>query len=171
MVYRLALLALALTFACTLQAASTVVYRSVDGNGVVSFSDTPPATDTPSRKLEIATPSGTSTRPYLQRLEAMRTTTDRMVRDRLKRERQRLQVRLARQRQALREAAAAPAVAPRPDPQVVIYPLYPPPHYHPDLRRGHRDRRALAPHRRHPQTGLERNRQLMRPLLQPVRQR
>lgn len=80
------------------QGFATTVYKSVDAEGRVSFSDTPPADSTKSELLEYTDyPTGMSALD-LARLQAMRETADRMRNDRLARERER----------ATREAELAP---------------------------------------------------------------
>lgn len=95
------LASLFLSLACGAVADSTTVYRFVDSNGVVGFSDTPPPEGVSVEALQIAAPA-TSSADSLQRLEAMRQTTDRMASDRQEREAQR---ELARLRAAAGEAA------------------------------------------------------------------
>lgn len=70
-------------------AFAITVYKSIDANGKVSFSDQPPITGTKVETIEIedyTVPDQTETEA---RLQAMRETTDRLRDDRLARERQR----------------------------------------------------------------------------------
>jgi hypothetical protein len=86
-----------LLFALTaLPAAATTVYKSVDTNGVVSFSDQPPASGSDVEVLELNISSRQASALDSERLDAMRATTDRMAKDRREREKLRL---LARQQQ------------------------------------------------------------------------
>ena len=70
--------------ACMHGVAATV-YKSVDENGVVTFSDTPPDTDT-AEEVQINVQEGLSPEESAARLEEMRETTDRMAADRCERE-------------------------------------------------------------------------------------
>lgn len=72
---------------------SATVYKTRDGNGVVSFSDEPPVDGTPVEVLEIAPPTPQSADEYLGRLEDMREVTDRMAADRREREKHRAEMR------------------------------------------------------------------------------
>jgi len=76
-----------------LSAAAATVYKTVDENGVVSFSDTPPDTAAPveTMKIDAATPEVSAEEQ--QRLQDMRETTDRMAADRKEREQQRAELR------------------------------------------------------------------------------
>ncbi len=72
---------------------ATTVYRSVDEQGVVSFSDTPPAAQAASEAMQIRySPAGADAEAS-QRLEQMRETTDRMAADRREREKHRAEMR------------------------------------------------------------------------------
>lgn len=86
------------------------VYRSVDENGVVSFSDTPPGDGAEAEQLQILAPAASSTDEYRQNLEAMRETTDRMVADRRAREKHRAEIRELAARTEAYEAAREPRV-------------------------------------------------------------
>ena len=66
---------------------ATTVYKTVDDNGVVSFSDT--ATGEDAEALQITVPPPRSVANHLESLEAMRETTDRMADDRREREKHR----------------------------------------------------------------------------------
>ena len=72
---------------------AATVYRTVDENGVVSFSDTPPAGDAPVETMKINAATPQVSPEEQQRLEDMRETTDRMAADRREREKQRAQLR------------------------------------------------------------------------------
>lgn len=85
-----------LTFAAT-------VYKTVDANGVVSYSDVQPATSEPVETLEFDGRAPDISETEQQRLEAMRETTDRMVADRQQREQHRAELRKQRAEQAARQ--------------------------------------------------------------------
>ena len=74
-------------------AESAVVYKSVDEQGVVSFSDVPPENSGAVEQLEINATQANSTGEYLENFEAMRETTDRMAEDRRAREKHRAEMR------------------------------------------------------------------------------
>lgn len=78
---------------CCLPAPGATVYRSVDENGVVSFSDTPPEGDTAVDTLQIEARDPEPSEAERERLEAMRDTTDRMAADRREREKHRAEMR------------------------------------------------------------------------------
>ena len=69
---------------------ATTVYKTVDENGVVSFSDT--STEAGAEVLEITVAPPRSVENHLKNLEAMRKTTDRMADDRREREKHRAQL-------------------------------------------------------------------------------
>ncbi len=118
---------------------SATVYRTVDENGVVSFSDTPPEGDTAAEALQIDVPAAQSPDTYLDNLEAMRETTDRMAQDRREREKHRAELRKMR-------AAGQPEPLPLPVSQgysgytsyYPAYPVYRPRPGIPPWRPGHR---------------------------------
>ena len=68
---------------------AATVYRTVDDNGVVGYSDTPPADEAEVEILVIDIPTPELSESARQQLEAMRETTDRMVADRQQREKHR----------------------------------------------------------------------------------
>ena len=80
-----------------LPAAATTVYKTVDANGVVSFSDQPPTSGSEAEILELSITYREPSALDRKRLDAMRETTDRMAADRREREKLRL---LAKQTQA-----------------------------------------------------------------------
>lgn len=82
-----------LALLCCLPGLTATVYRSVDENGVVSFSDTAPAGDTPVDTLVIDARTPEVSEAEKQRLEDMRDTTDRMAADRMAREKHRAEMR------------------------------------------------------------------------------
>lgn len=81
-------------------AAQNTVYKTVDEDGVVSFSDQPPTTGQAAETLTIDTPAAQPTGEYSKNLEAMRETTDRMAQDRMAREKHRAEMRELASRQA-----------------------------------------------------------------------
>ena len=83
----------ALTLLCCLPAVAATVYRTVDDNGVVSFSDAPPDADTPVETMVINAPTPQVSDVERQRLQDMRETTDRMAADRMAREKHRAEMR------------------------------------------------------------------------------
>ena len=86
----LALTLLTLSAVCV---AQTTVYRHVDENGVVTFSDTPPDASVEAEEMRIQAQTAQDPNAYLQNLDAMRESTDRMVADRQERERHRSELR------------------------------------------------------------------------------
>jgi len=109
--YGAAALLLLLLLLPALSTRATTVYRSVDENGVVSFTDTRPQDAREVETLEINTPPAQPDDLQQERLEAMRATTDRMAAERRAREKHRAEL---RQLQA------------RSQPQVVEYAPEPP---------------------------------------------
>lgn len=161
MVRVLCLFALLLSFLPRLQAGPTTVYRTVDADGTVTFSDQPPA-DAPAEVLTIDVPPAPEPGLLKERLAAMRETTDRMAADRRARE---------ESRRAELAAVRQPSPQPEPVPRTLVVPaapLYGWPGYH----RPWRPRPPLRPHPVQPpllpgQTvvPLQNNQQLMRPIL------
>lgn len=92
-IQRAALLACLVTAAAATHSQGTTVYRHVDENGVVTFSDTPPEGELEAEAVNIATPPAQNPDSYLENLDAMRETTDRMAADRRERERHRAELR------------------------------------------------------------------------------
>jgi TolA-binding protein len=148
-------------------ASAQQVYKTVDENGVVSFSDTPPADEQEVEVLQIDAPPAQAPEDHLEQLNAMRETTDRMAADRREREKHRAELREinARSQQASES-------------QVVEYrnttdywPVYGAPGYghpgRPPYRPGYRPRpehpMARPPVR--PPASSGSNSQLMRPIL------
>jgi TolA-binding protein len=86
------LTAAVLCFYC-LSALGATVYKSVDDDGVVSFSDSPPEGDPDAESFQIATPPPQDAEEAQRRLDDMRETTDRMADDRREREKHRAQMR------------------------------------------------------------------------------
>ncbi|GAB3284616.1 DUF4124 domain-containing protein [Parahaliea aestuarii] len=154
------------------QADTATVYKTVDENGVVSFSDSPPAAGTSGETLEFQTAEPGADSDYQQHLEHMRETTDRMAADRREREQHRAE--LLRQQAERQAALAASEQASEYDD--LAYPGgygYPYPVYLDPPRRPHHQHR---PHPRPPlakppqgveglRSNLRNNSQLMRPML------
>jgi len=90
--------------------AATTVYRSVDDQGVVHFSDSRPD-GRPADILHIDTPPAQPVADQQQRLRELRDTTDRMVADRRARERHRAALR--RERATLRPPVPRNEALPR----------------------------------------------------------
>lgn len=83
----------ALSLLCCLPGLAATVYKSVDDNGVVSFSDTRPPGDVLVETVVIDVPAPPSSNVTEQRLADMRDTTDRMASDRMAREKHRAELR------------------------------------------------------------------------------
>lgn len=84
----------ALALFCSFTVTATTVYKTVDENGVVSFSDAAPDGEAPVETVVIDTQqSQLSPQEQRQRLEDMRETTDRMAADRMAREKHRAEMR------------------------------------------------------------------------------
>lgn len=91
---------------------AATVYKTVDENGVVSYSDTPPEGDVSVETLTIDAAAPELSDTERQRLDDMRETTDRMVADRQQREKHRAELR--------KEQAQSPLPNSQP-----VYPAYP----------------------------------------------
>ncbi len=156
-------------------AGTQTVYRTVDENGVVSFSDTPPAGDQPAEALTLEVPTAQDPEVYLQNLEAMRESTDRMVEDRQSREKHRAE---------MRELAARSQPRPTEAPQNLVdqystgwYGSYNGGHHYipgrPPWRPGYRPRPEHPVHRPPvrpmPVESTQKNSQLMRPIIPRAR--
>ena len=89
--------AFALLLSLVTTAGGTTIYKSVDGQGRVTFSDQPPAEGKVVSVTEYREPQPSPSALDLQRIEAMRETTDRMAADRREREASRARARAARQ--------------------------------------------------------------------------
>ena len=83
-------IALTALLLCSAAVFATTVYKTVDENGVVSFSDKPQEKDV--EVLKISTPEPQSPEEHMANLEAMRETTDRMAEDRREREKHRAEL-------------------------------------------------------------------------------
>lgn len=97
---------------------ATTVYKSVDDNGVVTFSDSPPEDHTLVEEVEIDIPDSAAGDHAKQRLEDMRETTDRMVADRMAREKHRAEL---RESQARTDALQPPQYEPENDYYPAVY--------------------------------------------------
>lgn len=73
--------------------AAATVYRSIDENGVIVFSDTPPEQREEVEILEIETPATAQDGLLTERLQALREATDRLASDRRAREKHRAELR------------------------------------------------------------------------------
>jgi len=71
---------------------TTTVYKTVDKNGVVNFSDTPPEDQTALEVLQISPATPQPAEDHLERLATLRETTDRMAADRREREKHRAEL-------------------------------------------------------------------------------
>lgn len=89
-------------------AVATTVYKTVDENGVVTFSDSAPADNQPAERLDIEVVEPQLDETEQQRLEAMRETTDRMAADRMAREKHRAEMRKLRTEQQVAETGYPP---------------------------------------------------------------
>lgn len=74
-----------------LSSFAVTVYKSVDADGNVSYSDTPPADGRSAESIQITEYATGLSAEDMIRLQSMRETTDRMRDDRLAREEQRAQ--------------------------------------------------------------------------------
>ena len=83
----------ALALLCCLPGLAATVYKTVDEDGVVSFSDIKPAGETPVETLVIDARAPQVSEAERQRLQDMRDTTDRMAADRMAREKHRAELR------------------------------------------------------------------------------
>jgi hypothetical protein len=162
--YRLILL---LLIACSTAGAATV-YRTVDENGVVTFSDTPPSVEVPVETMEIDTPAPQDPAAHQQRLEDMRETTDRMAADRRERERHRAELREIDARTQAYQTPAQPVY----DPYGSYLPVYGrrsySGHYRPPWRPGYKPRPEhpiARPPLRPSHYAAGGNDQLMRPMI------
>lgn len=73
-------------------AQGQTVYKSVDEDGNVTFSDSPPADAKETQELQVNVPDPQPTGEQQQALEDMRETTDRMAADRREREKHRAEM-------------------------------------------------------------------------------
>ncbi len=104
-----ALAATALAMLWCLPCFAATIYKSIDKNGVVRFSDTLPMDEILVETVEIEEPVSLPGEQAQQRLQDMRETTDRMVADRMAREKHRAELRqLEAQTNAQRMAQDVP---------------------------------------------------------------
>lgn len=82
-----------LLLACVAPVAADTIYKTVDEHGVVSYTDTPPVSGEPVETLEIEVGTAAAVDSAQAELQALRETTDRMVADRLQREKHRAEMR------------------------------------------------------------------------------
>jgi hypothetical protein len=83
----------ALALLCCLPSLAATVYKTVDEDGVVSFTDIKPAGESPVETLVIDARAPQVSEAEQQRLQDMRDTTDRMAADRMAREKHRAELR------------------------------------------------------------------------------
>ena len=83
----------ALLLLCCLPGFAATIYKSIDENGMVSYSDTRPPEDILVETVVIEESASPPIGQEQQRLQDMRETTDRMVADRMAREKHRAQLR------------------------------------------------------------------------------
>lgn len=122
---------LALALCCSLPTLAATVYKSVDANGVVTYSDVKPPDEILVETLELTVSEPASPDTAAQRLEDMRETTDRMVADRLAREKHRAEIRqLEAQTAASREQEAVADDYEATEVYGGYYPYYPAAHPH-----------------------------------------
>jgi Domain of unknown function (DUF4124) len=74
-------------------ATATTIYRTTGADGEASFSDTPPQNGTQADEVEIEVTAPIIDQSTQQRLANLRETTDRMVADRMAREKHRAELR------------------------------------------------------------------------------
>lgn len=84
---------------------AATIYKSIDENGVVSFSDTKPTEDILVETVVIDEQAASPGGQEQQRLQDMRETTDRMVADRMAREKHRAELRQLDAQEDARQAA------------------------------------------------------------------
>ena len=85
--------ALVLVLLGSVPVLAATVYKTVDENGVVSYSDTAPAQDQQAEVMVIDVQAPADDELAQEQLQAMRATTDRMVTDRQQREKHRAEMR------------------------------------------------------------------------------
>ncbi len=134
MFLRIALLVASTAMCSAVTASSTTVFRSVDENGVITFSDTMPDNATSVETVELAVTPAADAETTARQLQEMRATTDRMVADRQAREQHRAKLRREQRQEqslaaAMRREQDATLAAQRPQPY--YYPTYTPYRRHP----------------------------------------
>ncbi|MHA7817549.1 MAG: DUF4124 domain-containing protein [Pseudohaliea sp.] len=160
-------LCLAFILSCGLSrvlAEPATIYRTVDAQGTVTFSDQPPDDGT-AEVLSIDVPPAADPALLERRLDAMRETTERMAADRRARENARAELAAARQ------PAPRPEAGPAPVPRTLVVPATPlygwPAYRHPWRPRPSLRPRPVRPPLRPGQSvvPLQNNQQLMRPIV------
>lgn len=99
------------------------VYKTVDEEGVVSYSDTPPAKEVPVETLVIDVQAPQLGESAQEQLDALRETTDRMVADRQQREKHRAEMR-EQQAQTQSQTLPQPVATTAPGLYSGTYPTY-----------------------------------------------
>lgn len=138
------------------QGESTTIYRTVNEQGVVEFSDSPPPEGVSAQRLDVPHAIPVDAAQTRANLEAMRETTDRLAADRRARESS-----SGRSPIVFLEAPAEPA-SPAQETGLVRESLYLPPVVYP--RRPQRPWHPRPPFRPDLVPQPDRNRQLMRPI-------
>ena len=110
----------ALLLLCSTAGLTATVYKSVDENGVVNFSDTPPPDGVHAEVLQVSPPTPQSPAEHLERLAAMREATDRLAADRREREKHRAELQELR----AKTASYRPPAQPRNTEYASYYPVY-----------------------------------------------
>jgi len=152
---------------CSAVAMSATVYKTRDDNGVVSYSDQPPAEGEQAEVLKIDASTPQSPDEYLERLDDMRETTDRMAADRREREKHRAELREIQARKESYQESSQQGYTGYND----YVPVYSGSYRHrgrPPYRPGYRPRPVhpiARPPLRHPGTSHSTNAQLMRPMV------
>lgn len=113
---------------CSASVHGATVYRSVDDNGVVTFSDTPPGSSATVETLQLEVPAANPDDLQQDRLEQMRATTDRMAADRMAREKHRAEL-----RKLDRESRPSEVVSREPQYDITLPYYYPSRWRHPGL--------------------------------------
>ena len=153
---------------CSTAAIAATVYKTVDENGVVSFSDIPPAGQEDAEILEIRPPVQHSPEEYLANLEAMRESTDRLAADRREREKHRAELKEIKAKTAAYETPVQPTYSGYRD-YYPVYSRYSGRRSHTPWRPGYQPKPehpiARPPMRPAHDMGGSSNKQLMRPLV------
>lgn len=139
------------------QGESTTIYRTVNEQGVVEFSDSPPPEGVSAQRLDVPHAIPVDTERARANLEAMRETTDRLAADRRARESG-----PGRSPIVFLEAPAELVPAARQETRLERESLYLPPVYYP--RRPQRPWHPRPPFRPDLVPQPDPNRQLMRPI-------
>ncbi len=127
----------ALALLCSLPAFTATVYKTIDENGVVSFSDIKPTQEILVETVVIDDRAAAPGGQEQQRLQDMRETTDRMVADRMAREKHRAELRQLEAKKVSQQPAQVASDYYEDAPMYPDYYNYPirrpwrPPHHHP----------------------------------------